>query len=156
MSDEELELRPVYINGEMVYVNRFGDLWRWKYNKFRKSNVKQEITGYIRIQICKNNIRQHRIMALAFLGLDINNKDIEVDHINGVRHDNRLENIRLVTHQQNQHNRTKALGCSWSKWHNKWKSQICVNGKDIYIGVFKTEEEAHKSYLEAKLIYHKI
>ena len=29
MSDMDMELAPVEVNGEVVYVNRFGDLWRW-------------------------------------------------------------------------------------------------------------------------------
>lgn len=157
MSDEELELRPVYINGEMVYVNMFGDLWRWKYHtQFRKIEVNPDTIGYIRPQIGKNHIKQHRIIASAFLGLDINNTKIQVDHINGVKHDNRLENLRLVSNQQNHFNRTKAKGYTWSKWHNKWYSSICINSKKKHLGYFELEEEAHQAYLEAKLIYHKI
>jgi hypothetical protein len=160
MSDEELELRPVYISGELVYVNRFGDLWRWKksrwgYITFIKIVVKLH-DGYKCPEISKKEYKQHRIIATAFLGLDINNTKIQVDHINGVRHDNRLENLRLVTHQQNQHNRTKAKGYTWNKLRNKWQSQIRINSKKKHLGYFELEEEAHKAYLEAKLIYHKI
>ena len=160
MSDEELELRPVYINDEMVYVNRFGDLWRFTksrygHSKFRKIDVKLH-DGYKCPRISKKDVRQPRIIASAFLGLDINNIHIQVDHINGVRHDNRLENLRLVTHQQNQHNRTKAIGYSWSKCHNKWQAQIKLNYRQIHLGYFELEKKAHEAYLEAKLIHHKI
>ena len=160
MSDEELELRPVYINDEMVYVNRFGDLWRFTksrygHSKFRKIDVKLH-DGYKCPRISKKDVRQHRIIASAFLGLDINNINIQVDHINGIRHDNRLENLRLVTNQQNSFNATNTKGYSWNKLSNKWQSQIYINNKQIYLGCFEFEEEAHQAYLEAKKIHHKI
>ena len=45
----------------------------------------------------------HRLVAAAFLGLDIDDTTTKVDHINGDRSDNRVENLRLVSHDQNNH-----------------------------------------------------
>lgn len=159
--DEFLELRPININNETVYVNRFGELWRWKRTnkhatpKFDKCNNKPNNKGYIYPKINGKTVFQHRIIAAAFLGLDINDKKIEVDHINRVRHDNRLENLRLVNRQQNLFN-TKALGYCWDKHANKWHAKICLNGKLEYLGLYNDEEDARNAYLTAKRVYHKI
>jgi hypothetical protein len=157
--DELLALETVVVNDETVYVNRFGDLWRWKrtsnrsHTKFMKIVTKPS-RGYIHPKINGKHVKQHRIIAAAFLGLDITDLKIQVDHINGIRHDNRLENLRLVTNQQNSFNQTKAKGYGWNKQLRKWRAGIGVDGKSQHLGYFDTEEEARDAYLEAKSRLH--
>lgn len=79
-----------------------------------------------------------------------------LDHINGVKDDNRLCNLRSVTLQQNQWNRHNSKGYSWNKLKNKWQSHITFNWKRYHLGYFNTEEEARQAYLNAKEIYHTI
>lgn len=82
------------------------------------------------------------------------NKIIDcIDHINGDRSDNRIDNLREVTHQQNGFN-AKAKGYCFHKKSNKFMSKITLNGKAIYLGIFNTEEEARQAYLDAKKKYH--
>ena len=95
-------------------------------------------------------------MGFAFLGLDINDSDKQVDHIDGQKTNNCINNLRLVTNQQNSFNRTTAKGFHFDKQRQKYKAQIRLNGKDIHLGYFSTEAEARASYLSAKLVYHKI
>ena len=159
--DEFLALEPININDEIVYVNRFGELWRWKRHrnrtapKFNKCNNKpNKSDGYVQPGINGKKVFQHRIIAAVFLGLDIHDTKIEVDHRNGIRHDNRLENLRLVNHQENNFNQTKALGYYWNKQKNKWHARICLNGKDKHLGYYDNEEDARNAYLDAKKIYH--
>ncbi len=78
-----------------------------------------------------------------------------IDHINGIKDDNRICNLREVTKQQNCFN-TKAKGYTFAKERNKFKAQIRLNYKLINIGYFNTEEEARQAYLDAKKIYHNI
>jgi hypothetical protein len=66
-----------------------------------------------------------------------------VDHINGNGLDNRKENLRLVTHQQNMHNARTALtntsgvkGVSWSKVSGKWRADVWMNNRQISLGLF--------------------
>jgi hypothetical protein len=158
--DELLALEPVTVNGETVYVNRGGELWRWKRAnrhsspKFTKIVVKPNAEGYIRPTVGGLRVRQHRIITAAFLGLDMTNLKIQLDHINGIRHDNRLENLRLVNNQQNHFNRTKVKGYYWNKRARKWHARIMIDGKKAHLGLFDTEEEAHAAYLEAKERLH--
>ena len=162
MTDIDMELREVTVNGEVVYVNRFGDLWRWtRVNqhsapKFQKIESKLRPDGYIHPKIGGNRVKVHRIVASAFLGLDIIDLKIQVDHRNGIRHDNRLDNLRLVNNQQNQHNHTKAKGYYWNKQNNRWRAKIRLDGRSIHLGYFDVEDDARQAYLDAKLVYHKI
>lgn len=74
---------------------------------------------------------------------------MQVDHINQDRLDNRIENLRLVTHKDNNKNKginknntSGYLGVSWSKKYSKWVSHITVDGKYIFLGYFNEPEKA--------------
>ena len=111
-------------------------------------------SGYYRIDISNKHILLHRLIAYAYLGLDIINSKIQIDHINRDRSDNRVCNLRLVTCQQNQFNRTPK-GYSKTKY-GRYQSEIIVCGVSEYLGTYATPEEAHNKYLEAKKIKHVI
>jgi len=86
---------------------------------------------------------------------------IEVDHANGDTLDNRKNNLRVVTHQENMmnqrvlpsNNTSGHIGVSWDKKLNKWIAQIKVNQKHIHLGVFYTIEEAIGSRKQGELKY---
>ena len=105
-----------------------------------------------------NNLKlylRHRLLAYAFLNLDIENSKICIDHIDGNRLNNNINNLRIVNHQQNCFNRTTAKGYYITP-NNKFKVLIGLNFRTIYIGCYDTEEEARQAYLNAKIIYHPI
>jgi hypothetical protein len=86
----------------------------------------------------------------------------QIDHINGIRDDNRIKNLRDVDASTNAENKRRTttksksnfLGVTQDKEHKKWKAQIVVKGVYKYLGFFTTEEEAHKAYLQAKRQFH--
>jgi hypothetical protein len=111
--------------------------------------------GYANI-VMTNDYKRLSLRAHQFIYYIATGKIVdEIDHINGVRDDNRIENLREVTQSQNQRNRVNAKGYYWNKQNKKWHSSINNNGI-IYLGSFTTEQEAHQAYLDAKKIYHKI
>jgi len=73
-----------------------------------------------------------------------------VDHINGDKLDNRIENLRECSHQDNMRNRKKKLGKTLSKGvykhHNKYKAMIRSDGVEHYLGLFNSEREAAQAY----------
>jgi len=77
-------------------------------------------------------------------------EDKSVDHINGHPLDNRKQNLRLASHQENLCNRTSlasnntsgVTGVYWRSDRNKWAAKIVVNGKDIHLGLFASFEES--------------
>lgn len=86
----------------------------------------------------------------------------DIDHINGVRDDNRIENLRDVSRSANLQNQRQAsrnnkcgmLGVSLHKETGKFVAQIMAGRKQKYLGLFDTAEEAHAAYLRAKAELH--
>ena len=95
-----------------------------------------------------------RIVAYAYLELDINNPKQQVDHIDGNRLNNDMSNLRIVTNQQNCFNRLNIKG--YEPRYGRFRARIDLNGKHIHLGTFDTEEEAHQAYLRGKEIHHLI
>lgn len=114
--------------------------------------------GYTRIRINGKQYLAHRLAWLYVYGV----WPIEqLDHINGIRSDNRLSNLREATNKENNVNRglTKVntsgyKGVSWSKHANKWLSRIMVNGKSLHLGYFIDKDEAIEAYKQAAIIHH--
>lgn len=114
-------------------------------------------SGYITISFRDTRKKQYQFMAHQLIFYKKYGKVVEeIDHINGVRDDNRIKNLREVTRQQNQHNRTTAKGYSFDKNSKKWCARIGYNKKCIHLGYFDKEEDARDAYLSAKNIYHVI
>lgn len=93
--------------------------------------------------------------------------DLEVDHINRNRWDNRRANLRLATREQNIQNRGKFKtnsgvkcssiykGVSWKTSNQNWVAQIQVHGSKIHLGYFYHEVDAAHVYNEAAKKYFK-
>lgn len=102
------------------------------------------------------NGKQYLIyMARVILGLKYGDKR-QSDHINHITLDNRISNLRIVSHQQNHFNQKSPKGYCWDKARKKYQAEIGVNGKHIYLGRFHTTEEARSAYLRAKEQYHRL
>ena len=81
----------------------------------------------------------------------------QVDHINGDKRDNRIENLRLANTAENTQNRLpRKLGAYFDK--NKkarpWRAKIMVDGQCIELGHYDTQAEAQAAYLAAKRELH--
>ena len=108
-------------------------------------------TGYVNNN--KNKLLLHRFIMDC-------PKDKVVDHVNHDPLDNRKENLRVCTHQENimnsslsKNNTSGITGVAWDKQHNKWRSQIKINRKSITLGLFNTKEEAIEARKQAELEY---
>jgi hypothetical protein len=108
-------------------------------------------TGYRRIGINGKSYRTHRLIYIFHNG-EIDNK-LQIDHLDRDKLNNNIENLRLVTNQENDFNRN-AKGYTLHKPANKFQAQIKLNGKQINLGLFNTTEEARDAYLEAKERLH--
>lgn len=125
------------------------------YNKKGIEVITKNSYGYKRINTSLNgksiSITQHQFIWY------VANKEVipMIDHINSIRDDNRIINLRSSNPVKNGWNRgLYDKGYCWSKNDNKWKSYIKVNNKAIHLGYFLKEEDARKAYLEAKKKYH--
>ena len=84
----------------------------------------------------------------------------QIDHINGVRNDNRIENLRSVTNRGNARNqKLKATNTSgfcgvvWAKGSRKWGAQITIDGRNVWLGLFDNKNDAAKARSEAETHY---
>lgn len=144
------------INWNEVFEYKEGCLYWLKSRQGVTSGSKAGCTrkdGYVVVSYKDRSHLAHRIIYEMHYG-DIPD-GLSVDHINRISSDNRIENLRAVTHQENHFNR-KAKGCSYAKSKGKWKSYIVIDNKYNHLGYYNTEEEAEKAYQEAKDEFHKI
>lgn len=107
--------------------------------------------GYLVIGIDRRLYLAHR---LAWLYIHGRWPREQIDHINRVRDDNRLSNLREATPAQNIQNVKKPLGAYWYEDRKKWSSGIMVHGKKKHLGYFDTVEEAHDAYTRARAELH--
>lgn len=115
-------------------------------------------TGYIQLSIMGV---QHYANRLAWLYVYGEHPILHVDHINGIRDDNRIVNLRQATVAENlqnlairKSNSSGFAGVSWKTREGKWRAQIRSKNKRIHLGFFKTKEEASLAYLAAKKELH--
>jgi hypothetical protein len=89
--------------------------------------------------------------------------DGHIDHINGIKSDNRIANLRAVSASTNIQNQKRArsdnksglLGVAPHFGHpGRFTAQIHVRGKKKHLGCFDTAESAHAAYIEAKRTLH--
>lgn len=117
-------------------------------------------TGYLTICFKGQIFTAHRLAWFYVHGVMPSSP---VDHINGNRTDNRIENLRSGSFASNNQNRLKPqrnntsgfLGVGWNKQNKRWKAQITVDNQTKHLGHYDTPEEAHEAYLAAKRKYHK-
>ncbi len=118
-------------------------------NKFGKTLKSKDKDGYIIVRFEKRQIPAHRVGWFLLFGTWPNN---QLDHINGIKDDNRLSNLREVTPRENQQNRLshrngRLPGTTYFKRINKWVAQTSIDSKQYHIGCFDTEKQAHEAYV---------
>ena len=124
---------------------------RWN-SKYARTPAFTQIgkNGYASGTIDSKRLLAHRVAMAMRLGYWPNET---VDHINGVRTDNRLSNLRLATRQQQSRNTSSShngtsrfLGVSWRKERGHFRANIFLNGKQTFLGSFDNEEDAARAY----------
>ena len=115
----------------------------------------QRPDGYSQVCIDKTILLVHRVVFALAHGYW---SDLEIDHINGDKSDNRAANLREATKSQNGANkrlcRDGLKGASWCKRAKKWRTTLRKDGKQFHIGLFETAEEAHAAYMAAATRHH--
>lgn len=113
--------------------------------------------GYRQVRIGGKRYQEHRLIYMMHHGYFPE----FLDRINGVRDDNRIENLRPCTFQQNQYNAKTLLrntsgvkGVSLHKRTQRWRARISVNGTVKSLRYFDTVEEARVAIEAARIKYH--
>lgn len=114
-----------------------------------------DFLGRRQVRIKGRIYKAHRVIWLMVYGKF---PEDQIDHINGVRDDNRLDNLREATQAQNQQNRSRrskrGLIGTYLHESGRWCGRIRVNGVTHHLGLFDSAEEAHAAYCEKKEKLH--
>lgn len=164
MSDQIIarpEITAEYLRSILHYDQETGIFTR----KVRTSNSVKvgdvagclEGEGYLQIQL---QSRKHKAHRLAWLYIHGSWPTDQIDHINRIRTDNRIANLREVSHKQNGQNRSTQSnntsghpGVYWNKRDSKWQASIMHNCKHIHLGYFSILEEAVAARKAAEKLY---
>lgn len=108
-------------------------------------------SGYL---VCTIGGRTYKMHRLAWLYVHGRFPEKGIDHINGIKTDNRICNLRECTQSENLQNRTDVKGAYRRKGSSRWTAQIGIQKKYITLGTFDTYELARQAYVEAKRKLH--
>ena len=155
------ELTAEYLRSVLHYEPETG-IFTWKVSTSRRVKVgdvagSPDGRGYLQISVRSRLHRAHRLAWLYVYG--VWPKD-QIDHINRNRPDNRIANLRDVSHKQNGQNASKPSnntsgyqGLCWYKRDSKWLASITHNYKQIHLGYFTNIEEALSARKAAEKLY---
>ena len=143
-------------------INEEGQIWSCKKNIYRKLSKNRR--GYLKLELVKDRVHKthelHRLLALQFIPNPTGRP--LTDHINRIRLDNRLENLRWVTSCENNWNRRMSIyntsghtGVSWCESRKKWVGRLRAN-KKIYVKRFVLLEDAIAYRVEMEELHQKI
>ena len=153
-----LEIDIGYLKNNLYYKD--GALY-WK--RFMGGKAKENSragsfhrTGYVHIQLKNKVYKEHRLVFAFF-----NNYCPEfLDHIDGNRSNNKIENLRPATRGQNNRNSKIPITNTSSikgvgYWRGKWRARVDFERKHFFVGYFKTKEDAEVAVKEAREKLHK-
>ena len=140
-------------SADMFATNRAHRAWNTKYS-FREAFISTESGGYKQGKIYNKIYQSHRVIW----AMEHNEwPEGHIDHINGNREDNKIDNLRVVSPCENSRNRRPNLHKASSLPHGvsktrtgSFEARIKVDGKSRYIGCFKAAKDASSAYQNAK------
>jgi hypothetical protein len=117
-----------------------------------------DASGYVQINLSPYGpVKGHRLAWLLHYGEWPNG---HIDHINGIRNDNRIVNLRAVSNAINCQNKRRPLPSNKTGWlgvtydRGAYRAAVCHKGKQHHLGRFPTPELAHAAYVGAKRLLH--
>ena len=144
-------------------------IFRWKFDPAKKPNInsrdiRRAAAGSLRgsgRRVIKIAGRPYYCSRLAWLYIHGEWPDPEADHENGIKNDDRINNLRVSTRSQNQHNvgitnrnTSGRKGVHWNKRYQKWQAEIVVAGRKQYLGRYDDLDLAAEAYRTAARLHH--
>ena len=161
-SNKTTELTYEYLDSIFRYDSETGYLFNkvrrgLKFPEDRAETSVDNSTGYKTININNKGYGAHRIAWFLHYG---EMPTSQIDHIDHNKTNNKIKNLRAVTHRENSLNRginknntSGIVGVIWYKRDKKWQSTIRVKYKKIHLGYFFKKEDAIAARKMAEKIY---
>jgi len=164
--------RTIHDNNEIITYENYAEIVLYDYQSqeiartkidLKYINLIKDIKWYLKDNgyVATNNYKGNFI-HLHSLILNIDEKELEVDHKDGNKLNNLYKNLRSSTRSQNEqnkglrkHNTSGVTGVRFVKERGDWHSGICIDGERIHLGYFNSFEEAVKIRKEAEVMYFK-
>jgi hypothetical protein len=169
--EHDIEIWKDIVEFEGLYqISNYGNVKsckRYVKGKFGQRRVNEKLLslgkdkdGYLMAILCqdatKKTVKIHRLVADAFID-KIDGKNL-VNHIDSKKSNNLVSNLEWVSSLENNcHSKSKLkytskyVGVSFHKKDKLFRSSICFNGKNVYLGSFKKEEDAYKKRCDYEL-----
>lgn len=140
---------------ELLHYNPDTGIFTWinpSSNRIKVGSIAncKDAYGYVVIRIDNKLYKAHR---LAWLYCFNELPELSLDHINGIKNDNRLDNLRECSAQDNCRNKNKQsnntsgyVGVNYYPTYNKYRASITVNKSTLHIGYYNTAKEASLAY----------
>lgn len=137
------------LTNQLVY-DGYKLVWKVSKSGIKKDKVETR-SKYVRIHINGVEYKEHRL--IWFIVYKKWPSGV-IDHINGNKKDNRICNLRDVTHKINSQNRKILTGVTFHKPSSKWIIRLIIDGKMKHLGQFSDKNEADNKCLELRRIYY--
>jgi len=141
---------------DILHYDQDTGVFTWLKNYIVAGTVEKK--GYIAIKINKKSYKAHRLAWLYVYG---NFPKEQIDHLNGIKNDNCINNLREATASENMLNRkqfktssAEFKGISFHKKQQKWTAKIQINKQRIWLGSFYSANEAAIAYKNAAIKLH--
>lgn len=139
-------------------ISKTGNVWSVKSEKLLSPGL--DSSGYFMVVLNKSGerktVRVHILVWDTFGDKERNGRLLQVDHIDGDKLNNNINNLQLLSARENTvkslrkfNTYSQYVGVSWHKGLNKWRAYIHTNGKLLHLGYYENEELAHEAYQEA-------
>tara|TARA_R110000868_G_scaffold66014_3_gene196970 strand:- start:3958 stop:4473 length:516 start_codon:yes stop_codon:yes gene_type:complete len=150
-------LKNLVIYDQETGIIKWTEIAKSRHRKPGDEIKRRDSSGYLEIRVGKRRYKAHRV-AWFLSYKEWPNK--EIDHINGIKHDNRILNLRLVTTSENQqnrkyHRRGMPVGVDWHVEGKKWRARAPRNflnwkstKSSTYIGLYNTIDEARQAVID--------
>lgn len=146
-------------NHSRYYISECGELIWSAFNKTRVVNGRLDRFGYLKVNmstdlLIRKTYRIHSLMKVVYMGGDTNgNYRMHVNHKDGNKLNNHLSNLELVSMEENQRhhqilNNPLGIGVTMIKRTGKYEARMQLNRKRIYIGHYKTAQQAADAYMD--------
>ena len=161
MTDKQRKMLNADEVRRLLHYDQETGVLRWKQDMTTWTRAGSEagviqMGKYRRVGIRGRYYMAHRLAWLIVTGMWPTH---EIDHINGNKADNRWVNLRAATTTQNRRNtrhqnRSGLIGASYHAGSGRYRAQIRVDGRRIFLGWFQTAKEASAAYVAAAIRHH--